>query len=462
MKVIINKNLNNFMLRKIGNIICETDKRTALVRKNIFVSFFIKGWAALMQLLLVPLTLNCLGVYKNGVWLTISSMLLWIDNMDIGLGNGLRNKLAESLAVGDYGRARKIVSSTFAMLIFIIVPVVVLLNVLVYCSDVYSLLNVDKSQVDDLSGVIAISILFVGVTFVFKFIGNFYMGLQLPAVSNLLVALGQTLAVLGTFVLWQTKSHSLLLISVVNTASPLIVYLISYPVTFYGKHASLRPNFSLVNKSLVKSLFSMGGKFFVLQISAILLFMSLNIIISKCFSPKMVTPYQIAYRYFCLVQMVFFIVSSPYWTATTDAYRKHDIAWIVKSGKTLDKIIVAMFVLVVIMIIAANFVYKIWIGKEIEVPTPMTILVAVYILILSVSTRYSVILNGMGKLELQLATTFIAAVVFVPTAVSIGYCMHNINYLLIFMCLVNVPGMILNRMQYHKVLNGTAKGVWAR
>ena len=72
--------------------------RNNLIKKNILASFVLKGYAAIISLMLVPLTLNCLGTLKNGVWLTISSILLWIDQMDIGLGNGLRNRLAIHIA----------------------------------------------------------------------------------------------------------------------------------------------------------------------------------------------------------------------------------------------------------------------------------------------------------------------------------------------------------------------------
>ena len=71
-----------------------SNHRSSLLQKNILASFLIKGWSAVIVLLLVPATLHCLGEYNNGIWLTISSLLLWIDNMDIGLGNGLRNKIA--------------------------------------------------------------------------------------------------------------------------------------------------------------------------------------------------------------------------------------------------------------------------------------------------------------------------------------------------------------------------------
>ena len=72
--------------------------RTAAIYRNVAMSFLLKAFSALITLLMVPLTITCLGEYQNGVWLTVSSLLVWIDQMDIGLGNGLRNKLAESIA----------------------------------------------------------------------------------------------------------------------------------------------------------------------------------------------------------------------------------------------------------------------------------------------------------------------------------------------------------------------------
>ena len=63
------------------------NQRFHLLYKNVVASFFIKGYAALIALMLVPLTIDCLGTLKNGVWLTISSVLVWINQMDIGLGN---------------------------------------------------------------------------------------------------------------------------------------------------------------------------------------------------------------------------------------------------------------------------------------------------------------------------------------------------------------------------------------
>ena len=96
------------------------DKRTLLIQKNILFSFIFKGISILVSLVIVPMTLNYLNPTQYGVWLTMSSIMIWINLFDIGLANGLRNKLTEALTNGDKGKARILVSTTFALLTIII------------------------------------------------------------------------------------------------------------------------------------------------------------------------------------------------------------------------------------------------------------------------------------------------------------------------------------------------------
>lgn len=438
------------------------DNRSNLIRKNIIISFCIKIWSALVQLLMVPLTLHCLGVYENGLWLTISSLLIWIDNLDIGLANGLRNKLAVHLALGEKIEAQKTVSSTFYMLVLLFIPIIFLINIWIFCVDTYQFFNVDSDIVNNLNVILHVSAILVCTTFIFKFIGNFYMALQLPAINNALNTLGQTIALLGVVVLYVTGIHSLLCVALINTISPLIVYVVAYPITFYKKYPDLCPHISMVSKSSMKSLATTGIKFFVLQIAGVVLFMSTNILISRFFSPELVTPYQIAYRYFMVLQLIFVIICAPYWTATTDAYKKNDFEWIKKSNKLLDKMMTSLFIIAFFMVIFARPIYTIWIGDANAISLPMTVIVAVYVMILVASMRYSYILNGFGTLRLQLIMTIIAAVLYIPLATLVCSYKNNLNYLLYVMCAVNLPGLLVNIVQYYKIVNRRAKGIWLK
>jgi O-antigen/teichoic acid export membrane protein len=435
--------------------------RSRYLFANIAASFLIKGWSAVVVLLLVPATLHCLGEYQNGIWLTISSLLLWIDNMDIGLGNGLRNKVAEYMAHDETERTRRLISSTFAMLTCIIIPVLLILLLLIAVSDPYGVLNAEPSKVSHLDQVLMVTVTLVCTSFIFKLIGNFYMGLQLPAVSNLLIALGQTLALVGTYIVLWSGSHSLMHIALVNTAAPLLVYLIAYPITFYYKYPQLRPAFSLINLKEAKEVVNMGAQFFIMQISSVVLFMTSNLLISKLFSPSMVTPYQITYRYFSVLLVAFTVICMPFWNATTDAYERNDIEWIRQATRKLRLMTIGILVMMMVMVVISPWVYDIWIG-DITIDFRMSIVMATYIFILIYSMRYSYFINGIGKLRLQLIFTVSAAIIFIPLAYLATQWTHNIIWFMVVMCLVNIPGLIINRIQFHKLINGKATGIWAQ
>lgn len=448
-------------LRKLYKIITGNNQRSSLIRKNIIGSFLIKGWSGLVQLLLVPATLFCLGNYENGIWMTISSILVWIDSLDIGLGNGMRNRLATQVAHDDWEGARTSVSSTFGMLVILIIPIAILLMALVNVIDLYSVLNVDKTIVNNLTKVFMMSIALICSTFIFKFIGNVYMGMQLPAVNNALVTIGQTLVLALVFAMKMANIHSLMLVAVAYTLSPLIVYLIAYPITFGKLFPRLRPSLSYFSWKAVKGLLTTGVKFFVLQIAGVILFASSNILISNFFNPSLVTPYQIAYRYFSLMIIFFTIIVTPFWSATTDAYARGDIEWIRNSMTKIHKIMLLVGILLLVMVGISHPVYLLWVGSSVNIPLSMSCLMAAYIYIILYSMSYSFFLNGIGVLHMQLLFTITAAIIYIPIAYLLSR-IAGINGMIMALALVNLPGLIVNCIQFNKIIKGTAKGIWKR
>ena len=115
-----------------------------------------------------------------------------------------------------------------------------------------------------------------------------------------------------------------------------------------------------------------------------------------------------------------------------------------------------------VMVLASNMVYAIWIGDDCNIDIRMSIAVAVYIFILVYSMRYSYFINGIGKLHLQLVFTTAAAVLFIPLAYVAVHWTGDIIWFLAVMSMVNIPGLIVNRIQFHKLINGKATGIWNR
>lgn len=446
------------MFKQILNKYMQGDKRTVLLKKNILGSFFIKGWTCLVQLLLVPVTLNCLNQYEYGIWLTINSLLIWIDSFDIGLGNGLRNRLAESIATNDLSRGRRQVSTAFFMLVLIILPTIVLFTGIIHHTDCYALLNVDRQTTQHLDSILTISYIVVATTFIFKFVGNIYMALQLPAISNLLIAFGQTLSLVLIFVASRFTSVTLLHVAVIYTASPLLVYLLSYPITF-TKYKTLAPSIALFDRTELRPLFGLGVKFFLAQIAGMVIFASSNILISRLFSPKVVTPYQITYRYFGLVNILFTLISAPFWSATTDAYTNGDFTWITNAVRKIRRIVFLLSGGLIVMIFMASIVYDIWIGPTVTIPIGMSVAMACYMFVIIYGTCYSNIICGMGKIQLITIVTIIEAICYVPLAIYLGHTL-GVYGVVIALILVNSISAVTNHLQFNFIISGRAHGIW--
>ena len=74
-----------------------------------------------------------------------------------------------------------------------------------------------------------------------------------------------------------------------------------------------------------------------MQIAAVVVFTTDNLIITQLFGPAQVAPYSIALKYFNIAQMGFSIIITPFWSAFTEAYTKNDYAWIKNNIKRLIK-----------------------------------------------------------------------------------------------------------------------------
>lgn len=425
--------------------------RTRLAYRNIIASFLVKGWSGVVQLLLVPLTIACLGSYLNGVWMTVAAVLLWIDNMDIGLANGLRNRLAEARSSSNNEFGQIYVSTTFFSIAVIMVASIIVMGLLYNLLDFYSILNIDYETCPDLSSAFALAIVITGVTFIFKISSNVYLALQLPAVSNLILALSHTATLIGVLALRLLGTSSLTSVAMAYTLSPLLVNIAAFIYTFVFRYPELRPSVKTFRLGYLGDLLTLGIKFFLLQMASVVLFMSSSFVVSNLLSPESVTPYQVAYRYFSLALIVFSIIITPFWSATTDAFAKGDYSWIRNTRKKFRYIILMMAFLLLSMLLISKYAFLYWVGEEISIPLELSTYMSCYLLLIMYSQTYSFFLNGMGALNLQLIVAVLAAIVYIPLARLM--CSHfGLPGVCMSLIVVNLPGAIINLLQFNCII----------
>jgi O-antigen/teichoic acid export membrane protein len=84
-----------------------------LYLRNVFGSGIFKIIGITISFLLVPLLIEFLDKDNYGLWITITSFLGWFGVFDLGVGNGLRNKLTEALSIDDQDKAKVYVSTAY-------------------------------------------------------------------------------------------------------------------------------------------------------------------------------------------------------------------------------------------------------------------------------------------------------------------------------------------------------------
>lgn len=430
--------------------------RTKKAKYNIVIALLLKGLSLLISFILIPLTIEYLSPYEYGVWLTLSSLLHWMDFMDIGLGNGLRNRLSESLAKNDIELSKSYISTTFFALIVIMMVFFVIFAIVGFYVDWYSLLNVSNEKIHNLLAIVIIVTAMMSINFVMKITTYVYFAKQVPMINNLIPFLSQLLSLCFIYLLTKTTDGNLLIVASIYSASPVIVLLGVYPITFYLKYKELAPSIKYVNLSYLKSLLGMGMEFFFLKIGGMLIFSTSNIIISNVLTPEEVTPYGISYKYYSIVTMVFIIIITPMWSATTDAFVKKDYEWIKSSSKNMMKICFLMVLVTVLLTIYCDFIYGLWINKMVDIPISLNVIFAIYVTIVNISTCYSHFIFGIGRLRLQIFSTLFSGVLFI---IITPYLLRTqgINGAALSLCIANLPAMILNPIQFYILLNNKKK-----
>lgn len=449
------------LIKSLKVFFSEGSERSLIYKRNTFFLFLLKGISLLISLAYVPLLLNAMDAENYGIWLTLTSIVSWVSMMDIGLGNGLRNKLSTALARGDYSKGREYISSAYFALGAYMGALIVILCIVASFLNWNSILNAPNADSNDIHILVTVVFVSYGATFVLNLLNSILLALQSPALSNLISTIGQLGSLIAVWICVHFFSiHSLLVLGSIVSFVPVFVLIISSLFLFGGKYKFLRPSVELFNKKEVNSILSLGLKFFFIQIMTIILYQTNNLIISNVIDSIAVVEYNVAYKYMGVLYTVYMILVTPLWSATTDAYAKGDMNWIKNIQRKLSKIAILFLAIGMMMLLLSDSVYRVWLRNDtIHIGFWTTSLSLLYVTAKIMYGNYGYIINGIGKLHAQLVITSIMAAFYVPFAIFAGK-QWGIYGVIGASITVNILNYIWSKYQYHKLINNEAKGFW--
>lgn len=438
-------------------------KRSVVVKKNVVGSFILKFINNLINLLLVPVILTYLNPTEYGIWLTLSSVIAWISFFNIGVTISLKNKFAEAIAENNQVMAQKYVSASyFLSILFITLIYIFFLIVNPYLNWV-KILNAPETLSQDLYNLVLIVFTFFSIQFILRVINSIVEGDQKNFITELINTLSSVFSLTIVIILIYSTKKSLVLLGLTLSAIPAILLFFATVILFRKTYKEFIPNIKLVNTKISFDLLKLGGQFFVIQIAGLILFSTDNIIIAQLFEPSEVTPYNIAFKYFNILSVFYFIIINPFWAAFTDAYVKKDFNWIKKVVNKIIKFWSVLFLIVIIMLIFANKAYLIWVGDSIQVPILVSVFMAIFTLILTWNSVFVFFLNSIGAIKLQTYYSIIAAFINIPLSIFLA---KNLNFgsagVIMATCICLFPSSFIWTIQYKKIISLNTHAIWEK
>lgn len=390
-------------------------KNNDALGKSMLLSMLCKPVGMIISLVYTPLLLGYLGEEAYGLWATILSVVNWINYFDVGIGNGLRNELAKNVSTNDSEGSNQAVSTAYVLISFISSIVLVFGCVAINMLDCNSLFNTKI----DVKPALAISFVFICINFVLALSKVQLFATQQADKVGLMTVFIQVLNLIGIVILRIWGNGNIITVAILVGVSSLLVNIL-----FTGKvwkdHCEFIPKINSFKKNKVSAIGNLGIKFFIIQIAALVLYTTDNMIITRLFGPSNVTPYQTAYTAFGVVNGLFAAFISPLWSEYTIATEKGNYQWIESVVFKLNFLLIPVGIVLGIGTFFFKTISEVWLHKILIYDEGLIPLMAVYFFMYVWGSIYSNVLNGMGKVDLQMFLAVVTTIVNIPLSVFLG------------------------------------------
>lgn len=439
-----------------------TNEKNKEISINLVITVILKGGAYLVSFFSMPLSIKYFNNQAAlGVWYTILSMLTWIFTFDLGLGNGLRNKLVDNFVKKDYKKAKENISSAYLCMIILGVFISILGFILFRHINWNGFFNINSDVISNNIFIQCMNILLVGIliNFVLRIFSSILYAMQKPFLNNLLALLSSIIQVLylyfGRTNILENNLINLCYVYIISTCFPILIATI---ILFKGKLKECSPNIKSVSKKGIFNILKLGINFFLIQILFMLIISTNELIISNLFDPNFVVDYQIYYKLFMTCGSLIAIALTPFWSEVTKAISENDFRWLGKTNKSLYLFAGIATVLEIFMILILQVVVNIWLGNNaIQVNYLYAIIFAIFGSTYIVNIIVTTIANGTGRLKIQTIFYLIGVIIKIPLTLLLKRLYNNWIVVILVNNIILIPFCIVQAISTNKYIKSKLK-----
>ena len=385
------------------------------IQTDILWLFGAKGTLLLANFVVISITLDLLSTKIYGVWITLYTTISWLSFFDLGLGNGMRNLFAVNRAIGNQEKNKQLVSTSYIIVLGIALILLIVGLPFVYYADIARFFNISDIAIPDLRCVLSLLVVVTSLQLITKLINSIFLADQKPALSSLIDCSGVVCSLLLLFILKDRLVGSLFNLALIITLPTFIISFIVTLFAFNKNYRKLKPSLKCFNLKISNKLINLGLRFFLIQLSALIILQGSNIIILKFIGAEEVSVFSLVYKYFNVIITIFTLVLTPYWSFFTDSYAKNNYNQLKQGFKQLLISWLAISMVGVVMWIALPFSFKIWLNQELDIPAYLPVSLLLFSIFSNLGSVFIYFLNGTSSyLNFQLVIVLAFAALLYP------------------------------------------------
>lgn len=363
-----------------------------------------------------PLLIGYADNKSLGVWFTLMSIASWFMLFDVGISNGLRNKLSKLIVKDKIKLSRAYLSSAYFYFAFFLSIIVFLIFLIVLLMDMSLIFNIKKESIEYLN--LSVFLVFFTIIINLFFTINYSLSnsLQNASFSNYRNLLFNILFIFLLFLCSLISEGSLFYISIIFFVSNLLANLYT-TIILYKNNKIFIPSFKLVSFKLFKDNLKLGIDFFIINISSVLIFSSDNILISHLIGVEFVVQYTLTMKFFMIFLLFLWFYTGPLWSAYSEKYYKKDFKWI---KNTFIKSMLISLLLCLCLLFSTNYfkdILKIWVDSSEYYDEQLVSAIGFVIIIRIWNGNFSTLFNGLSMTLFQKYTSIFATVVNIPLSI---------------------------------------------
>jgi O-antigen/teichoic acid export membrane protein len=388
------------------------DKRLRRVLHGGASALLQRGFALLVGLISLPLTTRYLGPERYGIWVTVSTSIGMLAVLELGIANSLTNRISHAYAAND----DRIAQTYYATALWMSTGISAITGMIGWL--VWPYLHLERLVHTSSPALAHQTSMCYAIVF-----GFFLLGLPLNLSHRVLGGLQKT-QIVNYF---QIASSTLGLIAIVLGVRfhlDLMGLLLIFSGTLLTSNLLLnvwfncywRPSIfpwpNTAKLSLGKELLQSGSGFFVLQLAALVVFNSDNLVIAHYVDAASVMPYAITWRLANYATVLMAALQPSLWPAYSEAYARGNYEWVRRTFWLTMRttLVIAVLSLTALAFFGRTVIYW-YIGPRAVPEWPLLLAICAWTLVSTFMDVEACLLAAVDRVKLQGILSVVAAAI---------------------------------------------------